>query len=85
LFSLRPDIIFFSIGKEIRFMQSAKMDRSQIVIAKNGELDRRDAEYWSRAPVEEKLQTITYLRECFYGDEATAGRLQRFHTMLKLK
>jgi hypothetical protein len=66
-------------------MQSAKMDRSQIVIAKSDELDRRDAEYWSRASVDEKLQTITYLRECFYGDEATTGRLQRFHTILKLK
>jgi Cu/Ag efflux pump CusA len=40
-------------------MHSAKMDRSQIVIAKSDELDRRDAEYWSRASVDEKLQTIS--------------------------
>jgi hypothetical protein len=66
-------------------MQSLKMDRRQIIIAKNDELDRRDVEYWSRAPIKEKLRTITYLRECFYGNEATTGRLQRFHNVLKLK
>ena len=63
-----------------------KMDRKQIVVAdRNETLDDQDIEYWSRATVKEKLQTITYLRECFYGPEATTGRLQRFHTMLELK
>jgi hypothetical protein len=28
---------------------------------------------------EEKLRTITYLRECFYGKNATTGRIQRIH------
>jgi len=27
----------------------------------------------------EKFETITYLRECFYGNEATTGRVQRFY------
>jgi len=63
-----------------------KMDRKQIVFADNNEaLEDQDIEYWSRATVKEKLQTITYLRECFYGPEATTGRLQRFYTMLELK
>jgi hypothetical protein len=72
-------------------MLTAKIDRSQIVIAQKETLDKNDAEYWSRATIEEKLQTITFLRECFYGKEATtghltdAGRLQRVHTVLKLK
>ena len=66
-------------------MLPAKMNREQVVIAKKDELDVSDAEYWSRATIEEKLQTITYLRECFYGEEATSGRLHRIHTMLKLK
>ena len=66
-------------------MQTMKIDRSQIVVAKKDVLDNMDAEYWGRASIEEKLQTITYLRECFYGEEATTGRLQRVHTMLKLK
>jgi len=63
-----------------------KMDRTQIVVADSNEaLDEQDIEYWSRATAKEKLQTITYLRECFYGPEATTGRLQRFHTILELK
>ena len=66
-------------------MQTAKIDRSQVVIAKKDVLDNMDAEYWRNATIEEKLQTITYLRECFYGEEATTGRLQRVHTVLKLK
>ena len=62
-----------------------KMDKYSIVIAKREELDKKDDEYWRSAPIEEKLQTITYLRECFYGEEATTGRIQRVCTMLKLK
>jgi hypothetical protein len=61
------------------------MNRKQIVIDTRDALDARDVEYWNHATVEEKLETITYLRECFYGEEATTGRLQRVHTMLKLK
>ena len=66
-------------------MLPAKMNRTQIVIAKKEELDKQDTKYWKTASITEKLQTITFLRECFYGEEATTGRLQRFHTMLKLK
>ena len=58
-------------------MLPEKMNRSQVVIAKKDELDNNDAEYWRYATIEEKMQTITFLRECFYGKEATAGRLQR--------
>ena len=66
-------------------MLPTKMNRAQVLIAKKDELDIRDAEYWSRATIEEKLQTIMYLRECFYGEEATTKRLHRVHRMLKLK
>jgi hypothetical protein len=66
-------------------MLPSKIDRTQIVIAEKNKLDESDVKYWSRAAVEEKLQTICYLRECFYGGEATTGRLQRVHTVLKLK
>ena len=73
-----------------------KIDRSQVVIAKRDVLDNMDAEYWERASIKKKLQAITYLRECFYGKEATtrctnerhsmdARRLQRVCTVLKLK
>jgi len=62
-----------------------KMDRSQITIARRNELDEMDEKYWASATIKEKLQMITYLRECFYGEEATTGRLQRIYTVLKLK
>ena len=62
-----------------------RIDRSKVIIAKKDEIDNVDKEHWKSASIDEKLQTITYLRECFYGEEATTGRLQRFHKMLKLK
>ena len=61
------------------------MDRSQSELAGSKELDREDAGYWASAGIKEKLQTITYLRECFYGPEATTGRLQGFYQILKQK
>ena len=61
------------------------IDKSHIIIAHRDVLDKHDVEYWKKATIAEKLQTITYLRECFYGEEATTGRLQRVHKMLKLK
>ena len=61
------------------------MDKSQIIIAKQEELDDMDNEYWEKAPLKEKLETIVYLRECFYGEEATTGRVQRIHKMFILK
>jgi len=66
-------------------MQNLKMDRTKIIIAKKEELDEIDNEYWQNATIEERFQTITFLRECFYGEEATTGRIQRVHTMFKLK
>ena len=61
------------------------MNKSFIIIEKQEILDDMDNEYWKKATVEEKLETIVYLRECFYGEKATTGRVQRFHKMLKLK
>ena len=61
------------------------MDKTQIVIASKEELDKKDIEYWQQASIEEKFHTITYLRECFYGEEATTGRIQRVCSVLKLK
>ena len=61
------------------------MDKSKIVIATQAELDDMDDEYWRNTTVEERLETIVYLRECFYGKKATTGRVQRIHKMLELK
>lgn len=59
------------------------MDRTQILIGNAKELERSDREYWAVASIEEKLRTMTYLRECFYGVEATTGRVQRFYQVFK--
>jgi len=66
-------------------MISEKMDRTKVIIAKKDALDKADDEYWQNATTDEKLQTITFLRECFYGEEATTGRLKKIYTITKLK
>jgi len=45
----------------------------------------RDHEYWQMVLFDKKFEMITFLRECFYGKEATTGRIQRFHKTTKLK
>jgi len=58
-------------------------DKSKIIIAKKEDIDKMDNEYWSNASIKEKLQTITFLRECFYGKEATTGRVQGIYSVFK--
>ena len=60
-----------------------RINRKLVSIATSSELQKKDKEYWARADISEKLETITYLRECFYGAEATTGRLQRFYKVFK--
>jgi len=60
-----------------------RMDRTKIVITTQKDSEKMDDIYWANAPIEEKVETVTFLRECFYGKEATTGRLQRFCTILK--
>lgn len=60
-----------------------KMNRMNVAIGTAKELDKAEMKKLSTTSVEEKLETITYLRECFYGAEATTGRLQRFYTVFK--
>ena len=55
-----------------------KIDRTYVGFTDHETLQDEDEKYWAAAPVQEKLEMITYLRECFYGTEATTGRLQRF-------
>ena len=60
-----------------------RIDRCKVTIGTFSDLEKKDKEYWDKSDISEKLKTITYLRECFYGSEATTGRLQRFYTILK--
>jgi len=55
-----------------------KMDRTDVAFTDQETLQAEDEKYWAKASTDEKLEMITYLRECFYGTEATTGRLQRF-------
>jgi hypothetical protein len=66
-------------------MFSERIDKSKVVYSNKELLNIDDIKYWKKASSEEKLMTITYLRECFYGKTATTGRLQRIYTMSKLK
>jgi len=66
-------------------MFSERIDKSKVFYSTKEKLNDIDSEYWETATTEEKLQTITYLRECFYGKQATTGRLQRFYTLFRLK
>ena len=66
-------------------MFSEKIDKTKIFYATKETLNDIDSEYWKTATTKEKLQTITYLRECHYGKQATTGRLQRLYTLFKLK
>jgi hypothetical protein len=63
--------------------QLNRMDRTIVSIGNIKKLEREDRIYWESADVKEKFETITFLRECFYGEEATTGRLQRFYKVFK--
>jgi hypothetical protein len=75
------------INRKERWMMEfpIRMDRSIISFGTAEKHDKEDRLYWQNASDEEKLMTITYLRECFYGPKATTGRLQRFYKVLKRK
>ncbi len=62
-----------------------RMDRKRVSFDTAEAHAAKDKQYWSTASVKEELQTITYLRECLYGKEATTGRLPRFFECTKLK
>jgi len=57
-----------------------KIDKKDVAFTTHEELQDEDDKYWAFAPIKEKMEMITYLRECFYGPKATTGRLQRFYS-----
>ena len=63
----------------------SRMDRSLVSFESFSNHEKKEKEYWNSTTIDERLQTVTYLRECLYGVEATTGRLQRFFEFLKLK
>jgi len=61
-----------------------RMNRKLVSFGSAEEHDAREREYGQNASIQEKLEAITYLRECFYGKEATSGRLPRLFEFAKL-
>jgi hypothetical protein len=62
-----------------------RMDRSAVYFGTAEEHDKRERAYLKKAGYEDKLKTITFLRECFYGTKATTGRIQRIYRFSKRK
>ncbi len=60
-----------------------KINRMKVTIGTTKELEKATRDELSHTSIKERLETITYLRECFYGTEATTGRLQRFYKVFK--
>ncbi len=60
-----------------------RMNRMSVTVGTAKELDKENRRQLTETSVKDRLETITYLRECFYGSEATTGRLQRFYTVFK--
>jgi len=53
--------------------------KKEVFCGTSREADIIDSEYCLFVLGKEKFETITYLRECFYGKNATTGRIQRIH------
>jgi hypothetical protein len=62
-----------------------RMDRGRFQVSTHEDLEKQDKEYRANATIAERLETITYLRECFHVAEASTGRLQRLNKVLELK
>jgi hypothetical protein len=49
------------------------------------ELEKENRQYWAKASFEERSRMITYLRECFYGEVATTGKIEKTYRFIKVK
>ena len=55
------------------------IEKKEVFCGTLQEAEILDGEYCLFVLGNEKFETITYLRECFYGKTATTGRIQRVH------
>jgi hypothetical protein len=62
-----------------------RIDKQEIFFGTPADLKKQEKKYWDTITSKEKSETITYLRECFYGPEATTGRLQKIYHFFKQK
>jgi hypothetical protein len=49
------------------------------------EAEQQELESYQQMLPLERLRLMTYLRECYYGEEATTGRLQRVFELVESK
>ena len=61
------------------------IDKSHISSVSFEENELQVIEEMKNTTPQERFALITYLRECFYGPEATTGRLQRVFEVTKLQ
>lgn len=61
------------------------MDKNAGGVMRSAEAVQNDRDFALNATAAEKFAAITYLRECFYGTEATTGRVQRVYQIFKRK
>ena len=62
-----------------------RIDRSQISSTSFEKNELQAIEEMKKTTPQERFALITYLRESFYGPEASTGRLQRVFEVAKLK
>jgi hypothetical protein len=55
------------------------LDKKEVFCGTLQDVEIIDSEYNLFVLGKEKFETITYLRECFYGKNATTGRIQRIY------
>ena len=61
------------------------IDKSHITSVSFEENELQVIEEMKNTTPQDRFELITYLRECFYGPEATTGRLQRVFEVTKLQ
>ena len=74
-------------GKKPKLAKNIKDNSKLLRISKKKEVfcgtlreaEILDSDYCLFVLGNEKFETITYLRECFYGKNATTGRIQKVH------
>jgi hypothetical protein len=54
-------------------------ERKEVFCGTLQDVEILDSEYNLFVLGKEKFETMTYLRECFYGKNATTGRIQRIY------
>jgi hypothetical protein len=61
-----------------------KLDKTSWSVGSFRDAEKEEAEELSKMSCQKKSAAITFLRECYYGRQATTGRLQRIFEVSKL-